>query len=112
MFIFDMTNWLILLLMLIITVLLIFLAQELKRSYIVAIPLFAYLGLAITHVTQLVSLSQSFIDYRGKLITCIAIDFVFVAITFFAYLWADDLEAKDKGKKSIDNSLDWMWKKI
>lgn len=43
---------------------------------------------------------------------CIVIDFLFVLITFFSYLWVDDIESKFKGTKSIDNSLDWFWKKI
>ena len=40
------------------------------------------------------------------------VDFVFILITFFSYLWVDDIEAKVKGTKSIDNSLDWFWKKV
>ena len=43
---------------------------------------------------------------------CIAIDFVFILISFFSYLWVDDIEAKAKNKKSIDNSLDWFWKNV
>ena len=39
-------------------------------------------------------------------------DFVFVLITFFSYLWVDDIEARAIGKRSIDNSLDWFWKKV
>ena len=64
------------------------------------------------HVAQISTLSE---EYRYMLTTlsrCIAIDFVFVLITFFAYLWVDDIEAKAEGKKSIDNSLDWFWRKV
>ena len=43
---------------------------------------------------------------------CIAIDFVFVGISFFSYLWVDDIEAKEKGIKSVDTSLDWFWKNV
>ena len=43
MFIFDMSNPLTLLLMLAVTILLIFLSQEVKQSFIGAIMLFAYL---------------------------------------------------------------------
>ena len=112
MFIFDISNPLTLILMLADTVLLIFLAQEIKKSYISAIILFVYLLILIMHVAQIATLSE---EYRYMLTTlsrCIAIDFVFVLITFFAYLWVDDIEAKAVGKKSIDNSLDWFWKKI
>ena len=84
--IFNISNPLTLLLMLVATGLLIFLAQELKKSYISVIPLVFYLVLLIVHVIQL--------------------------ITFFAYLWVDDIEAKKLGKKSVDNSLDWFWKSV
>lgn len=113
MFIFDMSNPLTLLLMLAVTVLLIFLSQEVKQSFIGAIMLFAYLIILVVHVAQIATLSE---EYRYLLTTslsrCIVIDFIFVLMTFFSYLWVDDLEAKSKGKKSIDNSLDWFWKKI
>lgn len=112
MFIFDISNPLTLILMLAATVLLIFLAQEVKKSYIGAIILFAYLIILVMHVAQIATLSE---EYRYMLTTlsrCIAIDFVFVLITFFSYLWVDDIEAKAEGKKSIDNSLDWFWRKV
>ena len=37
---------------------------------------------------------------------------IFILVTFFSYLWVDDIEAKTFGKKSVDNTLDWFWKKI
>lgn len=112
MFLFDISNPLTLLLTLAATILLIFLSQEIKKSYIVAVPLFAFLGILIMHVAQVATLSE---EYRYMLATisrCIVIDFIFVLITFFAYLWVDDIEARATGKKSIDNSLDWFWKKV
>lgn len=112
MFIFDISNPLTLILMLAMTVLLIFLAQEVKKSYIAAIMLFAYLIILVVHVAQIATLSEEFRYMLTTLSRCIAIDFVFVLITFFSYLWVDDIEAKVKGKKSIDNSLDWFWKKV
>ena len=112
MFIFDISNPLTLILMLAATVLLIFLAQEIKKSYVAAILLFAYLIVLIMHVAQMATLPEEFRYMLSTLSRCIAIDFVFVLITFFSYLWVDDIEAKAEGKKSIDNSLDWFWKKI
>ena len=112
MFIFDISNPLTLILMLAVTVLLIFLAQEIKRSSVAAIMLFAYLIILVIHVAQIATLSEEFRYMLTTLSRCIAIDFVFVLITFFSYLWVDDIEAKVKGKKSIDNSLDWFWKKV
>ena len=50
MFVFDISNPLTLVLMLVIMILLIFLAQEVKKSYIAAIPLFASLYAAAPFV--------------------------------------------------------------
>lgn len=112
MFLFDISNPLTLILMLAATVLLVFLSQEVKKSYITAITLFAYLIILIVHVAQIATLPEEFRYLISTLSRCIAIDFVFVLISFFSYLWVDDIETKVKGKKSIDNSLDWFWKKI
>ena len=112
MFVFDISNPLTLVLMLAATVLLVFLAQEIKKSYITALPLFAYLVLLVVHVAQLMTLPEEYRYLISTLSRCLAIDFVFILITFFSYLWVDDIEAKKVGKKSIDSSLDWFWKKV
>lgn len=112
MFIFDISNALTLVLMLAATVLLVFLAQEEKKSFINAITLFAYVAILVMHVAQVATLSQEYNYLLPTLSRCIVIDFIFIFISFFAYLWVDDMETKEKGKKSISNSLDWFWKKI
>lgn len=112
MFIFDISNPLTLLLMVAATALLIFLSQEVKKSYINAVMLFIYLILLIVHVAQVATLAEEYRYLLTTLSRCIVIDFIFVLITFFSYLWVDDIEAKATGKKSIDSSLDWFWKKI
>ena len=108
----DISNPLTLLLMVIATVLLIFLSQEIKKSYIAGITLGAYLILLVIHVIQIMTLSAEYSYLFNTFTRCIALDFVFILITFFSYLWVDDIEAKELGKKSIDNSLDWFWKKV
>ena len=112
MFFLDVSNIFTLILLLIATVLLIFLSQELKKSYISGIALFFYLILLAVHVGQLIPLSQENASYLSELIKCAIIDLVFVFITFFAYLWVDDIEAKKLGKKSVDDSLQWFWKNV
>lgn len=112
MFIFDLTRPITLLLLLIATVALIFLSQEMKKSYIAAIPLFSYIILLVVHVTQLVTISDEYRYLSRALTINIVLDFVFVFLTYFSYLWVDDIEAKATNKKSIDNSLDWFWKDI
>ena len=112
MFIFNLTNPLTLLLVTLATALLIFLGQEIKRSSVAIIPLIAFLVSLIIHVVQVSTLTEKFADLSGTLYKCIALDFLFILVTFFAYLWVDDLEAKKNNIKSIDNSLDWFWKEI
>ena len=110
--IIDVSNPITLLLLVLATALLIFLAQEVKKSYVVAIPLFAFLIMLVGHVVQVSTLSEDVQNLATTLYRCIAIDFIFILITFFAYLWVDDIEAKANNIKSIDNSLDWFWKEI
>lgn len=112
MFFFDISNPLTLILMLAATVLLIFLAQEVKNSYIGAGILVLYLVLLVIHVAQVATLSEEYRYLLTNLTRCIIIDFIFVFISFFSYLWVDDIETKAKGKKSIDNSIDWFWKNV
>jgi len=95
------------------TVLLIFLGKEIKKPYIPAFTLFAYLILVVVHSVQLANLGQQYYDaYYHILIRCISIDCIMIFISFFAYLWVDDIASKFYKKKSIDNSLDWFWKEI
>ena len=101
MFIFDLTNPITLLLVVIATALLIFLAQEIKRSSVAIIPLICFLALLIVHVVQVSTLSSEFANLSGTIYKCIAIDFLFILISFFCYLWVDDLEAKKNNIRSI-----------
>lgn len=112
MFIFDISNPLTLVLMIAGTILLIFLAQEIKKSAVAGGALLVFLGILIFHVAQLVTLSEEFRYFSEMLSRCVAIDFGFILVSFFAYLWVDDIEAKANNKKSLDNSLDWFWKKV
>lgn len=112
MLIFNLTDSLTLLLVTLATALLIFLGQEIKRSSVAMIPLIAFLVSLIIHVVQVSTLTEAFADLSSTLYKCVALDFLFILVTFFAYLWVDDLEAKKNNIKSIDNSLDWFWKEI
>lgn len=106
----DFTNPLTLLLVVLATSLLIFLGQELKKSSVAIIPLMLFLIMLIMHVVQ--ASSPEYEEVAKNLYRSIALDFIFIFVTFFSYLWIDDLEAKKNNIKSIDNSLDWFWKEI
>ena len=108
----NITNPLTILLITLAVGLLIFLGQEVKKSVAVAIPLFAFLILLVVHVGQIATMPATNPEVIGTLYRCVALDFLYILITFFAYLWVDDIEAKANNIKSIDNSLDWFWKEV
>ena len=113
MFVFDLTNLLTLVLVVFATILFIFLSQEIKKSMVVAIPLFAFLIDLVIHTIQVLTLSQEYAYLYSTLCYNMAIDFTFLLITFLAYLWADEVEAKAFNKKTIDSrGINWLFKKI
>lgn len=113
MFLVNVSEPITLLLLTLATVLLIFLGKEVKKSFVPAFTLFAYLLLVLLHSIQLANLTEELHDiYYMVLIRCISIDCIMIFVSFFAYLWIDDIAAKFYKKKSIDNSLDWFWNKI
>lgn len=112
MFLINVTSPMTLFLMALLTALLIFLGQEIKKSSVAVVPLIAHLGFLIMHTIQLLTLSSENSQYGGTLAGCLVVDFMFILVSFFAYLWVDDIEAKSMNKKNLDSSLDWFWKKI
>lgn len=113
MFIFDLTNLLTLFLVLIATVLFIFLSQEIKRSMVAAIPLFAFLVDLIIHTIQVLTLKQEYSYLYTTLCRNMAIDFIFLLLTLLAYLWADEVEAKAFNKKTINSKgINWLFKQV
>lgn len=113
MFIFDVTSPMTLILLLAATVLLIFLGRETKKSIVPALPLVFFLILLVIHSIQLTNIPELNYDlYHSTLLGCVTVDLIMIFVTFFSYLWIDDLSAKHFKKKSIDNSLDWFWKQV
>ena len=108
----NVTSPLTLFLVLVATVLLIFLGQEIKKSYVAILPLVAHLGLLISHTIRLLTLPSDYSFLSTTYTGCLAIDFVFILVSFFSYLWIDDIEAKAFGKRSVDGSLEWFWKRV
>lgn len=110
MFLLNTTQPLTVLLLLAATVLLIFLGKEIKKPIIPAIALTVFLLILLMHSVQLCM--PSYEEYYVTIRYCIAFELVMVFITFFSYLWIDDVASKFYNKKSIDNSLDWFWKQV
>ena len=113
MFIIDVTNPLTLVLLLAATVLLIFLGKEIKKPVAPALPLVFFLLLVIMHSVQFMQIPQAnYYEYYSTLLGCLSVDLIMIFITFFGYLWVDDVACKFYKKKSFDNSLDWFWKEV
>lgn len=113
--IFNVTEPITLVLLLAATLLLIFLGKEIKKPLAPASALAFFLVLVVIHSVQLAGLSNTEITYaadHSTLLGCLAVDLVMIFISFFSYLWVDDIASKFYKKKSIDNSLDWFWNKV
>lgn len=110
MLLIDTTQPLTVLLLLTATVLLIFLGKEIKKPVVPAMALIFFLILLVIHSVQLCI--SSYEQYIVTIRYCITFELVMVFITFFSYLWVDDIASKFYKKKSVDNSLDWFWKQV
>ncbi len=93
-------------------VLILFLSKEVKKSSFTCVMLLTFLALIAAHCIEYVVPANIPEEIRQTLANCIAVDFVFAFLSFIGYLWMDDVEAKDKKIKSIDDSLNWFWKKV
>ena len=93
-----------------ITVFFIAIGREFKRSFLPGISLVLFLVLIVLHAIQSIALED--VLYKTIATNSLAIDAVMIFLSYFAYLWIDDIEAKQKNKKSVDNSLEWFWKKV
>ena len=113
MFVFDTSYIVVVIMFLAVICLSIYLGKELKKSILPQIVLGVELILLVLHTIQLFTIaSPDVYGTRDIIIRSMRFDYIYILITFFGYLWIDDIEAKVKNKKSVDNSLDWFWKKV
>lgn len=110
MYILNLTQPATVLIALLITVLFIILGKEFKKSLLPAICLILFLGIILIHAYQSIALIETY--YKVIATKSLGIDAIMILLSYISYLWVDDIEAKAKNKKSIDNSLDWFWKKV
>ncbi len=110
MYILDLTNPLVLLAALLLYLFFMILGKEYKKSILPAIPLGLFLIIIAVYGVQFILVKDP--ELIKLLFACVGYNAVLIFLSFISYLWVDDIEAKDKNKKSIDNSLDWFWNKI
>lgn len=97
---------------LVLFVLVLWLAVQSKRSVLVGLMLFVFLTVLVGHAVQF-AMGGKLTDLEVSALTrSIIFDLIFIFVSFISYLWVDDMEAKFRKKKSIDNSLDWFWSKV
>lgn len=92
-------------------ILVLWFAHHGKKSMIVLMMLFIFVSLLILSSVQLNLGSVTDIE-RSIILRSIVFESLFVLISFISYLWIDDIECKERKKKSISNGLDWFWKKV
>ena len=97
---------------LVLFVLTLLLAKETKRSTVVCIMLLVFLTIISGHGIEYFMLQNPTQEVANVLLHSITVDYIFITISFIAYLWMDDIECKDKKMKNIDDSLAWFWKKV
>jgi len=108
--IIDISNPITLILVLTIILFMIFLGKISKNSAIPGVSLIILLALLVYYIVCL--RQESLLEFRYTIYNCMAINFVFIFVSFISYLWVDDVESKVKNRKSYDNSLNWFWQKM
>lgn len=92
--------------------LVLYLARETKKAWIIGVMLFVFLGLLVGHTVEFATIARESEEIYNSLLASAIMDLVFIFLSFITYLWVDDIEVKEGKKKSIDNSLDWFWNKV
>ena len=100
-----------LLVALVLYVLVLWFAHKSKKSAITGMMLFIFIAILVLHTLEF-SMGNLTAEGLSATLNSIVFDLVFIFLSSVSYLWIDDLEAKFKKKKSVDNSLDWFWSKI
>ncbi len=108
----NFTNPFTILLGVILFLLVLYLGRETKKSWIIGIILFVFLGLLVGHTIEFATVAKDNETIYKAVTTSAILDLVFIFLSFISYLWIDDVETKLGKKKSIDNSLDWFWNKV
>lgn len=108
----NFTNVATMLLTLVVFLLALVLSKETKKSGIIATMLSVFLIILVCHAVELGTISNITEEMHYAITRSILVDFIFIFLSFISYLWIDEIQAKVENIKSIDNSLDWFWKRV
>lgn len=114
----DFTQSFYLIIALILFVLCLFLARNLKTNTVPCIMLLSFCAILVGHTIELSSATQEAVSTISK---CIVIDEAFIFISFLSFLWLDKIQIDDRAKKKgkngkeekiIKDGLDFLWKQV
>ena len=94
------------------TVLAIAFSRKIERPILPGILIILYLLLLVYHSYVLNNIPAELEAAISQVYLCIAMDFLWLLISFLGYLWIDDIAATKFNKKNYDNSLTWYWDKL
>lgn len=94
------------------TVALIALARKVEKPIFPGVLIIVNLALLLYHSYVLNALPSFMQSQISQTYLCIAMDFLWLLISFLGYLWIDDIRAIKLNKKSYDNSMAWFWNKL
>lgn len=110
--IINFTNPFAILIAVILFILFLYLAREAKKSWVMGLLLFIFLGVLLGHTIEFITISNQSQEVYKSITISATFDLVFIFLSFISYLWIDSLEVKEGKRKSIDNSLEWFWNKV
>ncbi len=108
----NFTNPVSILVALVLFLLVLYLGKEMKKSWIIALLLFAFVAILIGHTVEFMTIVGKNQELYQSVTGSATFDLIFIFLSFISYLWIDSLEVKEGKKKSIDNSLEWFWNKV
>ena len=120
--IIDFTNPIYVIVALILVLLCIFLAKQYKKNTIPCIVLLVFLAILVGHTIELSALENADVSTYA---VSIAVDEIFIFISFLSFLWLDRIQVEESKKKKSNkkskkddetviekDGLDVLWKKV
>ena len=87
-------------------------ARKTEKPAILGVLIIVNLGMLLYHTYIINHLSPVFEYQISQTYLCLAMDFLWLLISFLGYLWIDDIRGTKLNKKNYDNSMAWFWSKL
>jgi len=93
-------------------VLVIAFARKIEKPILAGVLIVLNLMLLIYHTYLLNTIPSVLEEAVSQVYLCIAMDFLWLLVSFLGYLWIDDIAATKFHRKSYDSSMNWFWDKL